>query len=169
MSRPMISMNTVLKHEIKVAHECHVAMLMFDVSHRFVRDKTQATISKHSICIVFVLAPPRFRLPAKYHDTLNYDKGETIVIKIPYTGSPMPNVSLSKDGQDVSNDRNVSIDVTDRGITLTIRNADKNTSGPYKIKLDNNLGSDEATLRINVSGQFILSVVKKNGIVHSNH
>jgi hypothetical protein len=118
---------------------------------------------------VFVLAPPRFRLPAKYHDTLNYDKGETIVIKIPYTGSPMPNVSLSKDGQDVSNDRNVSIDVTDRGITLTIRNADKNTSGPYKIKLDNNLGSDEATLRINVSGQFILSVVKKNGIVHSNH
>ncbi|CAF4326057.1 unnamed protein product, partial [Rotaria magnacalcarata] len=31
------------------------------------------------------------------------------------------------------------------------RNTDKNTSGPYQIKLDNNLGEDEATIRINVS------------------
>ena len=98
------------------------------------------------------LAPPRFRLPAKYQDVLNYDKGETIVLKIPYSGSPTPNVSLSKDGQDLSGDRNVSIDVGDRMITLTIRNTDKNTSGPYKIRLHNNLGEDEATLRINVSG-----------------
>lgn len=63
----------------------------------------------------------------------------------------MPNVTLMKDGQDLSKDKNVSIDITDRAITLTIRNPDKNTSGPYNIKLDNNLGSDEATLRIHVS------------------
>lgn len=98
------------------------------------------------------LAPPRFRLPAKLQDVLNYDKGEPIVIKIPYTGSPMPNVTLTKDGQDLSKDKNVSIDVSDRAIILTIRNGDKNTTGPYKIKLDNNLGEDEATLRIHVSG-----------------
>jgi hypothetical protein len=91
-------------------------------------------------------------LPQKYHDVLNYDKGEPIVIKIPYTGSPLPNVTLTKDGQDMTKDKNVSIDVSDRGITLTIRNGDKNTSGPYKIKLDNALGEDEATLRIHVSG-----------------
>ena len=99
-----------------------------------------------------LLAPPRFRLPQKYHDVLNYDKGEPIVIKIPYTGSPMPNVTLTKDGNDISKDKNVSVDVTDRAIILTIRNPDKNTTGPYKIKLDNNLGEDEATLRIHVSG-----------------
>ena len=73
------------------------------------------------------------------------------MIKIPYTGSPMPNVTLTKDGQDLTKDKNVSIDVSDRAITLTIRNGDKNTTGPYKIKLDNNLGEDEATLRIHVS------------------
>lgn len=98
------------------------------------------------------LAPPRIRLPAKYQDVLNYDKGEPIVIKIPYTGSPLPNVTLTKDGVDLSKDKNVSIDVTDRAVTITIRNSDKNTSGPYNIKLDNNLGEDEATLRIHVSG-----------------
>ena len=88
---------------------------------------------------------------------LNYDKGEPIVIKIPYTGNPSPNVTLTKDGQDLSKDRNVSIDVGDRAITLTIRNTDKNTSGPYKIKMDNNLGADEATLRINVLGKHLLA------------
>lgn len=101
---------------------------------------------------VNVRSPPRFRLPAKYQDVLNYDKGEPIVIKIPYTGCPLPNVTLTKDGKDLTNDKNVSIDVSDRAITLTIRNADKNSSGPYKIKLDNDLGEDEATLRIRVSG-----------------
>ena len=88
---------------------------------------------------------------------LNYDKGEPIVIKIPYTGNPSPNVTLTKDGQDLSKDRNVSIDVGDRSITLTIRNSDKNTSGPYKIQLANNLGADEATLRINVLGKHSLA------------
>ena len=104
-----------------------------------------------------LLAPPRFRLPQKYNDVLNYDKGEPIVIKIPYTGSPMPNFTLTKDGNDISKDKNISVDVSDRAITLTIRNPDKNTSGPYKIKLDNNLGEDEATLRIHVSGKSTIS------------
>jgi len=108
--------------------------------------------SRMSRCNVKVRSPPRFRLPAKYQDVLNYDKGEPIVIKIPYTGCPLPNVTLTKDGKDLTNDKNVSIDVSDRAITLTIRNADKNSSGPYKIKLDNDLGEDEATLRIRVSG-----------------
>jgi len=103
---------------------------------------------------LYLIAPPRFRLPQKYQDVLNYEKGEPIVIKIPYTGSPLPNVTLTKDGKDITKDKNVSIDVGDRGITLTIRNTDKNTSGPYKIKLDNNLGEDEATLRIRVSGKI---------------
>jgi outer membrane lipoprotein-sorting protein len=92
-------------------------------------------------------------LPAKYQDPLNYDKGEPIVIKIPYSGSPLPSAFLTRDGQDLSNDRNVSIDVSDRAVTLTIRNTDKNSTGAYKIKLSNNLGEDEATLRIHVTGK----------------
>jgi len=112
-----------------------------------IRNKGGAKMSR---CSVNVRSPPRFRLPAKYQDVLTYDKGETIVLKIPYSGSPVPNVSLSKNGQDLGGDRNVSIDVGDRMITLTIRNTDKNTSGPYKIRLHNNLGEDEATLRLNV-------------------
>ncbi|CAF1322095.1 unnamed protein product [Adineta steineri] len=63
---------------------------------------------------------PRFRLPRKYQDVLNYDKGEAIVIKIPYIGIPLLKVTLSKDGNDITKDKNVSIDVSDRAITLTI-------------------------------------------------
>jgi hypothetical protein len=108
----------------------------------------------HRFIFRYFIAPPRFRLPLKYQDVLHYDKGEPIVIKIPYTGCPLPNVTLTKDGKDLTKDKNVSIDVGDRAITLTIRNADKNTSGPYKIKLNNDLGEDEATLRIQVSGKI---------------
>ncbi|CAF0817484.1 unnamed protein product, partial [Didymodactylos carnosus] len=102
-------------------------------------------------CNVTVRSPPRLRLPPKYHDVLTYDKGENIQIKIPYTGSPLPNVTLLHGDEDVTKANNVSIDVGERAITLTIRNADKNTSGPYRIKLHNNLGEDEATLRLHVS------------------
>ncbi|CAF0741448.1 unnamed protein product, partial [Didymodactylos carnosus] len=102
-------------------------------------------------CNVSVRSPPRLRLPPKYQDVLNYDKGETIQIKIPYTGSPLPNVTLLHGDKDVTKANNVTVDVGDRAITLTIRNPDKNTSGPYKLKLENNLGEDEATLRLHVS------------------
>ncbi|CAF0733752.1 unnamed protein product [Adineta steineri] len=80
-------------------------------------------------CNVNVRSPRRFRLPPKYQDVLNYDKGEPIVIKIPYTDNPLPNVMLSKDGNDIMRDKNGSIDVSNRAITLTIRNGDKNTTG----------------------------------------
>ena len=104
--------------------------------------------------VLYFLAPPRFRLPQKYHDILNYDKGEPIVIKIPYIGSPLPNVILTKDGNDLTNDKDVSIDVNNRAITLTIRNTNKDTSGPYQIKLDNELGEDVTALHIHVSGKI---------------
>ena len=152
-------MNTVSKHEIKVVHACVVAMSTFDVS-------LQRLGFDHSHRFpLFLSAPPRFRLPQKYHDVLNYDKGEPIVIKIPYTGSPLPNVTLTKDGKDLTKDKNVSIDVSDRAITLTIRNTDKNTSGPYNIKLDNNLGSDEATLRIHVSGKNVRRFIGNDPLI----
>ncbi|CAM4765861.1 unnamed protein product [Rotaria magnacalcarata] len=121
-----------------------------DVDEYIIKARNPAG-SRMCRCDVKVRSPPRIRLPLKYQDVLNYDKGEPIVIKIPYTGCPLPNVTLSKDGNDLTKDKNVSIDISDRAITLTIRNTDKNTSGPYQIKLDNNLGEDEATIRINVS------------------
>ncbi|CAF1516835.1 unnamed protein product, partial [Adineta steineri] len=91
------------------------------------------------------------RSPPKYQDVLNYDKGESFVIKIPYTGSPLPNIMLSNDENNITKNKNVSIDASNRTITLTIQNGDKNTTGPYKIKLENNLSEDEVTLSIHVS------------------
>ncbi|CAF1271535.1 unnamed protein product [Adineta steineri] len=69
------------------------------------------------------------RLPPRYQDVLNYDKGEAIVIKIPYIGSPLLNVTLSKDGNDMTKDKKNLINASDRAITLTIQNGNKNTTG----------------------------------------
>ncbi|CAF0996234.1 unnamed protein product [Adineta steineri] len=129
----------------------------------FINNATSDDVDEYSIkarnqrgsrmcrCNVNIRLPSRFRLPPKYQDVLNYDKDESIVIKIPYTGSPLPNVMLSDDENNITKNKNVSIDASDRFITLTIQNGDKNTTGPYKIKLGNNLGEDEVTLSIHVS------------------
>ncbi|CAF1001342.1 unnamed protein product [Adineta steineri] len=95
-------------------------------------------------CNVNVRSPPRFRLPPNYQDILNYDKGESIVIKIPYIGSPLPNVMLSKDENDITKDKNVSLDVSDRAIILSIRNGNKNTTGhqPERVTLKHGNISD---------------------------
>ncbi|CAF1001253.1 unnamed protein product [Adineta steineri] len=82
-------------------------------------------------------APTRFRLPLKYQNILNYEKGESVVVKILYTGGPLLNVMLSKDGNDITKDKNVSIDISNRPMALTIRNGNKNTTGhqPERVTL----------------------------------
>ncbi|CAF0935478.1 unnamed protein product [Adineta steineri] len=52
-------------------------------------------------CNLNVRSPPRFRLPPKYEDVLNYDKGEAIIIKVPYidkntTGRQPERVTLKR-------------------------------------------------------------------------
>lgn len=62
---------------------------------------------------------------------------------------------MTKDGLDIPNDRSLSIDVGDRLVTLTIQNPGKTTTGLYQVKLSNNLGDDQASLRIRISGIFV--------------
>ncbi|CAF4147439.1 unnamed protein product, partial [Adineta steineri] len=69
--------------------------------------------SKMCHCNVNVRSPPTFRLPPKYQGVPNYDKGEAVVMKIRHICGLLFNVMLSKDGNDITKDKNVSIDVSD--------------------------------------------------------
>ena len=99
-----------------------------------------------------ISAPPKIHLPSRFKETCTFEKGEPIVMKIPFTGNPKPTVKWTKDGEELSG-RNFTQEVTDRHAILTVKEANKDGGGPYHLKLENDLGSDSATINIQVNGQ----------------
>ncbi|KAK5968521.1 Twitchin [Trichostrongylus colubriformis] len=77
--------------------------------------------------------------------------GETIQIKIPYSGgNPKPIVDLFNGTTPLfENDRTV-IDVNPDSIVITTTDSKRSDAGPYKIVLSNRLGKDVAKLNVNV-------------------
>ncbi|KAK6747288.1 hypothetical protein RB195_000476 [Necator americanus] len=77
--------------------------------------------------------------------------GETIQIKIPYSGgNPKPIVDLFNGGVPLfENDRTV-IDVLPDAIVITTTDSKRTDAGPYKIVLSNRFGKDTAKLNVNV-------------------
>ncbi|XGW29138.1 hypothetical protein V3C99_008720 [Haemonchus contortus] len=77
--------------------------------------------------------------------------GETIQIKIPYSGgNPKPIVDLFNGTTPLfENDRTV-IDVNPDSIVITTTDSKRSDAGPYKIVLSNRLGKDTAKLNVNV-------------------
>ena len=82
-----------------------------------------------------------------------FEKGEDIVLKIPFTGFPKPKVKWVRDTQEIPDGGKYSIEVGDRHAFLTIRKADKADDGPYRLHLENELGSDSAVIKIQINGK----------------
>lgn len=82
-----------------------------------------------------------------------YEKGEDIVMKIPFTGNPKPSVKWLRDNNEVSG-RRYHIDVSERHAFLTIKGAEKEDSGPWRLTLENDLGSDSAIIKIQINGRL---------------
>ena len=47
-----------------------------------------------------------------------------------------------------------TIEVTERHAILTIKEADKFDDGPYRLNLENSLGSDSAVFKVQINGVF---------------
>ncbi|KAJ8886796.1 hypothetical protein PR048_013008 [Dryococelus australis] len=48
-----------------------------------------------------IMTAPRLSIPPRFHDTAFFDKGENVVVKIPFTGFPKPKISWMKDGETI--------------------------------------------------------------------
>nr|AZI15635.1 UNC-22 [Auanema rhodensis] len=77
--------------------------------------------------------------------------GETIEIRIPYTGgNPKPTVDLLNGGQAVFEDDRTSIEVNPGEIIIKTTAAKRSDAGPYKIHVSNRFGKDTGKLHVNV-------------------
>lgn len=74
-------------------------------------------------------------------------------LKIPFTGNPKPTVSWIRDGEPLRGSR-FTQEVTERHAMLSIKGATKEDDGPYRLQLENDLGTDSAILKLQINGKW---------------
>jgi len=98
-----------------------------------------------------IMTAPKLHVPPRFRDTAYFDKGENVVIKIPFTGVPKPKITWSKEGEKIESGAHYHVEVKERHAVLTIRDASQIDNGPYSILAENDLGMDSAILKIQIS------------------
>ena len=105
-----------------------------------------------------ISAPPKANVPPRFADIAIFEKGETAVIKIPFTGNPKPTAKWIRDGVEITSGDRYTVDIGERHAILTINRTDKVDDGPYRLQLENDLGSDSAVIKIAINGELTLSL-----------
>lgn len=90
-------------------------------------------------------------MPARFNDVTSWDKGDNIVVKIPFTGVPRPTARWTLNGEEIKPSKHVSIELKERHAILTIDSANKCNSGVYNLTLENELGSDTVKFELDVN------------------
>ncbi|CAH1785273.1 unnamed protein product [Owenia fusiformis] len=116
----------------------------------YVCKATNRAGSRSSRADLIIKSPPKIKVPPRFQDVATYEKGEEVVLKIPFTGNPKPTVKWIRDGEDLSGGK-YKIEVTDRHAFLTIRKSEKADEGPYRLQLENDLGEDHAIIKIQIN------------------
>jgi len=75
------------------------------------------------------------------------------VLKIPFTGNPKPTATWLKDGNEITSGGRYRIETGERHAILTIKGSDKMDDGPYRLSLENDLGTDSAVIKIQINGK----------------
>ncbi|CAL1540886.1 unnamed protein product, partial [Lymnaea stagnalis] len=97
-----------------------------------------------------IRSPPKINVPPRFRDVCTFEKGENVTLKIPFTGNPKPTVKWVRDNEEIRGSR-FQPEVTDRHAILTIKDASKLDDGPYRLVLENELGSDSVVLKVQVN------------------
>ncbi|KAG8238874.1 hypothetical protein J437_LFUL018785 [Ladona fulva] len=98
-----------------------------------------------------IMTPPKLNVPPRFRDTAFFDKGENVVIKIPFTGIPKPKITWVREGETIESGGHYAVERKERHAILTIRDGSKIDSGPYRVTAENDLGMDSAIIKIQIS------------------
>ncbi|XP_023931299.1 twitchin isoform X3 [Lingula anatina] len=107
--------------------------------------------SRQSRADLLIKSAPRIKVPPRFQQPSAFEKGETIVIKLPFTGFPRPTDKWSKDTEEIKGGKNYDIELKERHAILTIKNPQKEHAGPYRLTLENDLGQDTKVVEIQIN------------------
>ena len=72
------------------------------------------------LMVTVFAAPPKINVPPRFREVCTFEKGESVVLKIPFTGNPKPTVKWIRDGEELRGTR-YHQEVTERHAILTIK------------------------------------------------
>uniref|UniRef100_A0A8D8QGY6 Twitchin n=1 Tax=Cacopsylla melanoneura TaxID=428564 RepID=A0A8D8QGY6_9HEMI len=100
---------------------------------------------------LIIMTAPKFNVPPRFRDTAYFDKGENVVVKIPFTGHPKPKITWYRDNEVIESGSHFHVETSERHAILTIRDASSVDTAPYRVVAENELGMDSAIVKIQIS------------------
>ncbi|TGZ63952.1 hypothetical protein CRM22_006631 [Opisthorchis felineus] len=107
--------------------------------------------SKVSRAPLAVKSKPRINLPSRWQEPTEWDKGDTIQIKVPFTGFPRPTAKWTLNGKELRDGKQVQMVMKDRYAIITLENVGEEFAGKLNVQLENDMGSDSATIELRVN------------------
>merc|ERR1719431_1511592 len=107
--------------------------------------------SRTSKADITIKLAPKINVPPRFRDTAFFDKGENAIMKIPFIGNPKPKLAWTKDGETIESGAHYSVEQKDRHTILTIRDVTNIDNGTYRLTAENDMGSDTALIKIQIS------------------
>ncbi|KAL3252345.1 hypothetical protein MRX96_017664 [Rhipicephalus microplus] len=100
---------------------------------------------------LLIKTAPHINVPPRFRELACFEKGENVVLKIPFTGFPKPRIKWFKEGEEIESGVHFDIQTGERHAILTIRDVNKTDSGPYRLVAENELGMDSAIIKVQIS------------------
>lgn len=97
--------------------------------------------------------PPRITSDLSIRD-MTVIAGEPFTITVPYTANPKPRPSWSINGEEVLTSDRIKFDTTDIASQFVNKKAKRSDTGTYTIYLTNTVGTDSASCRVLVVGEY---------------
>jgi len=142
------------KHTITKSGNIHT-LVLHDVygedADEYSARATNTGGSRSSMCLLEIEGPPKIKVPPRFQELTSYERGETVSLKIPFIGHPTPTSKWTLDGRDISKSEHLDFVVSGRHAILAIKGATMADSGPWKLRLENKFGADEAVIKIAVN------------------
>ena len=110
-----------------------------------------------------VSAAAQVRLTPRIYDGLTYSQGETINVRVPVAGHPVPRVAWIKDGDELLTEAGRREVWLENGCAvLNISSCQRVIDrGVYGIRVENSLGVDEAAFAVEITGKDSIFVTKR--------
>ncbi|CAH8566640.1 unnamed protein product [Schistosoma rodhaini] len=146
----------VESHRIEMTKEGHIHYLT--IRNCGLEDADEYSIkvsnrggSKVSRAPLSVKSKPQIHLPSRWQEPTEWERGDSIVIKVPYTGYPKPTAKWTLNGKDIREGKNVNTVLKDRHAIITFENVGEEFSGKLNITLENEMGSDSANIELRIN------------------
>ena len=97
-----------------------ILMVILSLILMVILSRILMVILSRILMVTVFAAPPKINVPPRFREVCTFEKGENVVLKIPFTGNPKPTVKWIRDGEELRGTR-YHQEVTERHAILTIK------------------------------------------------